>query len=77
MANGIKIAKISVQICKKHEQEGLGVGRKGMAAFTSVLEQDDPECKPLRVYTLGRFALVRDGTPLRYARKARSKRGRR
>ena len=44
-----------------------------MAAFTSVLEQDDPECKPLRVYTLGRFALVRDGTPLRYARKAPSK----
>jgi DNA-binding SARP family transcriptional activator len=28
---------------------------------------------PLRIYTLGRFSLVRDGTPLRYTRKAPSK----
>lgn len=29
--------------------------------------------RPLRIYTLGRFSLVRDGAPLRYARKAPSK----
>lgn len=29
--------------------------------------------RPLRIYTLGRFTLVSDGTPLRYSRKAPSK----
>lgn len=33
----------------------------------------DTALRPLRVYTLGRFSLVRDGSPLRYTRKAPSK----
>lgn len=33
----------------------------------------EPDCRPLRVYTLGRFSLVCDGVPLRYSRKAPSK----
>jgi DNA-binding SARP family transcriptional activator len=33
----------------------------------------DPAARPLRIYTLGRFSLVRDGMPLRCTRKAPSK----
>ncbi len=38
-----------------------------------VREPSDAAGMPLRVYTLGRFSLVRDGLPLRYTRKAPSK----
>jgi DNA-binding SARP family transcriptional activator len=40
---------------------------------TSHRQGNETDFRPLRVYTLGRFSLVRDGAPLRYARKAPSK----
>jgi len=44
-----------------------------MSGYNSLTDPEGPQVKPLRIYTLGRFSLVRDRVVLRCARKAPSK----